>query len=269
MLAESKWFCSGNRQMNSDELQTFQNTFASSQISTPKAFIFDVFGTIVDWRNSVARIAAHTFDAKGIEIDGLAFADFWRGQYVPAMARIRSGSRGYVALDQLHYENLEATLLEFKLETVLNEQEKWQLNTAWERLDPWPGVATELTQLKQKAIIAPCSNGSIALMTRLARHGNLPWDCILGADIAKNYKPETAVYLACCKALRLEPNEVMMVAAHNDDLVAAQNCNLQTAFIARPAEHGPDQSADLEATGNWDRVVTSLSQLCRATDARP
>ncbi|MGI9366955.1 MAG: haloacid dehalogenase type II [Rhizobiaceae bacterium] len=245
----------------SDELKSIPTNFASFQISNPKAYIFDVFGTVVDWRNSVARIAARTFDTRGIEINGFAFADFWRGQYVPAMARIRSGNRGYVSLDQLHYENLEATLLEFKLEAVLNKQEKWQLNSAWERLDPWPGVASELTQLKQKAIIAPCSNGSIALMTRLARHGNLPWDCILGADLAQNYKPEPAVYLACCKALRLEPDEVMMVAAHNNDLVAAQNCKLQTAFIARPTEHGSDQSADLVATGSWDRIVTSFSQL--------
>ena len=215
----------------------------------------------MDWRSSIARIAARTFDEKGIEIDGLAFADFWRGQYVPAMARIRLGNRGYVPLDQLHFENLQATLLEFKLDGVLSTHEEWEFNSAWERLDPWPDVATDLAKLKERAIIAPCSNGSIGLMTRLARYGSLPWDCILGADIAQNYKPESAVYLACCKALRLEPAEIMMVAAHNDDLIAARKCGLQTGFIARLTEHGADQSTDLKANGPWDRVISRFSQL--------
>jgi len=227
----------------------------------PAAYIFDVFGTIVDWRNSVAWVATNFFSSRNIEIDGLAFADFWRDQYVPAMARIRSGNRGYVSLDQLHYENLLACLEHFDLQSNLSETECWALNTAWEQLDPWPDSQDGLKAIKRRGIIAPCSNGSIALMTRLARYGGLPWDCILGADIAQNYKPEPKVYHACCAALRLSPDQVMMVAAHNDDLVAAQNAGLKTAFIARPQEHGTGQTKDLSASGDWDRVVTRLDQL--------
>ena len=226
-----------------------------------QACIFDVFGTVVDWRNSVARVSKDFFATRKIELDALAFADFWRGQYVPAMARIRSGSRGYVALDQLHFENLQATLEEFALHNRMSEDEKWELNRAWEQLDPWPDAVAGLAKLKQSTIIAPCSNGSIAMMTRLAKNGGLPWDCILGADIAQNYKPEPEVYRACCTALRLPESEVVMVAAHNDDLVAARDTGLQTAFIARPTEHGEGQTKDLKASSDWDYVVTDFSQL--------
>ena len=227
----------------------------------PAAYIFDVFGTVVDWRSSVARFATAFFAARDITIDGPAFADFWRGLYVPAMARIRSGNRGYVPLDQLHFENLLECLENFGLQSELTEEECWALNAAWENLDPGPDCVPGLHALKKQAIIAPCSNGSIALMTRLARYGGLPWDCILGAEIAQNYKPEAVVYHACCNALRLSPDQVMMVAAHNDDLEAAQAAGLKTAFIARPTERGPGQSRDLSATGNWDRVIGSMDQL--------
>lgn len=228
---------------------------------TFKACIFDVFGTVVDWRNSVARVSKEHLTSKGIDLDWIAFADFWRGEYVPAMAKIRSGSRGYVALDQLHFENLESTLEEFGIQDQLTDGEKWSLNTAWEQLDPWPDVVSGLTALKKHTIIAPCSNGSIALMTRLAKYGGLPWDCILGADIAKNYKPEPEVYLACCSALRLPVEQVVMVAAHNNDLDAARDTGLQTAFIARPTEHGEGQTIDLEPTSDWDFVISDFSQL--------
>ena len=161
----------------------------------------------------------------------------------------------------MHFENLESTLEEFGLQDQLTDAEKWALNTAWEQLDPWPDVVSGLTKLKQHAIIAPCSNGSIALMTRLAKYGALPWDCILGADIAQNYKPEPEVYLACCSALRLPVDQVVMVAAHNNDLEAARDTGLQTAFIARPTEHGERQTIDLEPTGDWDFVISDFSQL--------
>ncbi|MEP1206825.1 MAG: haloacid dehalogenase type II [Rhizobiaceae bacterium] len=233
-------------------------------MSKPKAFIFDVFGTVVDWRSSVDRFATDFFSQKQIDIDGPAFADFWRGQYVPAMARIRTGNRGYVPLDQLHFENLQATLDNFGLQSMLSDDEKWRLNAAWEHLDPWPDVVSGLTQLKKSAIIAPCSNGSIALMTRLARYGGLPWDCILGADIAKNYKPEPEVYLGCCSALRLPPDQVVMVAAHNDDLVAARDAGLKTAFIPRPTEHGENQSKDLTASADWDWIISDFAQLAHS-----
>jgi len=230
-------------------------------MSAPVAYLFDVFGTVVDWRNSVARVAGLTFEPMNIDADPHAFADFWRGRYQPAMERIRSGGRSYVPLDDLHFENLAETLNHFGLGGRFETAARWKLNRAWEHLDPWPDVVPGLLTLKRRAIIAPCSNGSISLMTRLAKHADLPWDCILGADIARDYKPRADVYLACCKALRLEPDEVMMVAAHNDDLAAAQATGLKTCFISRPSEYGPHQHTDLEPEGDWDLVVETFGQI--------
>ena len=220
---------------------------------TIRALIFDVFGTCVDWRNSVAREVASVLPG----VDATAFATAWRAEYDPAMARIREGGRGYVPLDDLHLENLHKVAGDFGVTAPDS------LNTAWERLDPWPDVVEGLAALKRHRIIAPCSNGSIALMTRLAKYAALPWDCILGAEIARDYKPKPAVYLAACAALRLPPAEVMMVAAHNDDLVAARDCGLATGFIPRPTEHGPGQTRDLEAEADWDVVATDVRDLAR------
>jgi 2-haloacid dehalogenase len=218
-----------------------------------EALIFDVFGTCVDWRSSMAREVAAVLP----DLDALEFADAWRAEYDPSMAAIREGGRGYVPLDDLHRENLEVVATRFGV-TVSNPVD---LTAAWERLDPWPDVVPGLQVLKHKRIIAPCSNGSIALMTRLAKYGGLPWDCILGAEIARDYKPKPQVYLASCAALRLPPDQVMMVAAHNDDLYAARQAGLKTAFVARPTEHGPSQTHDLKAEGNWDIVADDFADL--------
>lgn len=221
----------------------------------PKALIFDVFGTCVDWRTSVARAVASALPG----VDPTEFATAWRAEYQPAMARIREGGRGYVALDDLHLENLTRVALRFGVTPA----DPAALSRAWEKLDPWPDVVPGLTALKQGAIIAPCSNGSIALMTRLARFGGLPWDCILGADLARDYKPKPGVYLACAAALRLTPAEVMMVAAHNDDLEAARAAGLATAFIPRPTEHGPGQTEDLAPTSDWNAVAPDFTALAK------
>jgi 2-haloacid dehalogenase len=221
----------------------------------PEALIFDVFGTCVDWRGSIAT----QLEVALPKVDASAFADAWRAEYDPAMARIRAGERGYVALDELHRENLEQVLAAFGATCP----DPAGLARAWERLDPWPDVVPGLGALRARAIVAPCSNGSIALMTRLARHAGLPWDCILGADIARDYKPKPAVYLAACAALRLDPSQVMMVAAHNDDLQAAAAAGLRTAFVPRPEEHGPGQTRDLRPTGAWDVVAGDFADLAR------
>lgn len=218
-----------------------------------QALIFDVFGTCVDWRTSVAREVAKALPG----VDPTAFADAWRAEYQPAMERIRSGGRGYVPLDDLHMENLRIVLARFGAECADAET----LNSAWERLDPWPDTVPGLAALKKRHIIAPCSNGSIALMTRLAKHAGLPWDCILGADIARDYKPKATVYRASAQALRLDPSEVAMVAAHNDDLFAARSAGLKTAFVARPTEHGPDQTTDLEPESDWDWIADDFQNL--------
>ena len=218
-----------------------------------KALIFDVFGTCVDWRSSVARELAAVLP----QVDATAFATAWRAEYDPAMARIREGGRGYVALDDLHRENLH------RVATAFGVTAPDTLSHAWERLDPWPDVLAGLAALKRDHIIAPCSNGSIALMTRLARHAGLPWDCILGAEIAQDYKPKPRVYLAACAALRLPPDQVMMVAAHNDDLFAARRAGLKTAFVPRPSEHGSGQTTDLTPEAAWDIIAADFHDLAR------
>lgn len=222
---------------------------------TIRALIFDVFGTCVDWRSSIAREVAKALPG----IDATGFADAWRGEYDPAMARIRDGGRGYVALDDLHLENLSRTCTRFNVTPA----DPVSLNAAWEKLDPWPDVQPGLHALHASYILAPCSNGSIALMTRLARYAGLPWDCILGAEIARDYKPKPSVYLAACTALRLAPDKVMMVAAHNSDLVAARAAGLATAFVPRPTEYGPLQTTDLKPEAAWDIIATDFNDLAR------
>ena len=217
----------------------------------PKALIFDVFGTCVDWRTSVAREVAAVLP----QVDATAFAMAWRAEYDPAMARVRDGGRGYVPLDDLHLENMHRVAETFGV-TAPDA-----LNAAWERLDPWPDVVPGLRSLKTRYMIAPCSNGSIALMTRLAKYGDLPWDCILGAELAQDYKPKPGVYLACCTALRLDPGEVMMVAAHNGDLAAAWDAGLQTGFVPRINEYGPEQTEDLGASADWDIIANDFIDL--------
>ncbi len=220
-----------------------------------KAVIFDVFGTCVDWRTSVAREVSAFLP----HVDPVAFAVAWRAEYDPAMERIRSGGRGYVPLDDLHRENLDRVLDQFEVDCADPEG----LNTAWEKLEPWSDVVSGLTTLKHHMIIAPCSNGSIALMARLAKYANLPWDCILGAEIARDYKPMASVYQQSVQALRLEPSEVVMVAAHNDDLFAARKAGLMTAFVPRPTEHGPGQNNDLKPEAEWDWIAQDFEELAK------
>ncbi len=199
-----------------------------------RALFFDVFGTLVDWRGSIAREAARL----RLPVDGAAFADAWRGEYQPAMARIREGGRGYVKLDTLHRENLDRILPRFGLETM-SEKDRAALNLIWHRLDAWPDVVRGLRLLRVKFLLSPMSNGNISLMADMARHNGFHWDAILGSEIARDYKPKPGVYLAGCAAFDLEPAQCMMVAAHSDDLAAATALGLRTAHIARPDEHGP------------------------------
>jgi 2-haloacid dehalogenase len=211
----------------------------------PEAFIFDVFGTCVDWRSGVAMVLGDALAAKGAAVDPAALTDAWRNAYIPSMAPIRAGARGYVALDDLHRENLETVLAAHDLADLFDADEIARLARAWEQLPPWPDVHQGLRRMKRMAPIAPCSNGSIALMVQLARFADLPWDCILGADIAHDYKPEPGVYLAACAALRQDPGRVMMVACHPDDLEAAQAAGLMTAYVPRPMEWGEAHTDDV------------------------
>ena len=202
------------------------------------ALFFDVFGTLVDWRISIAREAKALLGPLGHELDWHAFAEAWRAEYQPSMEEVRSGRRGFVRLDELHRENLDRILPRFKLDG-LAEGTRTSLNRAWHRLDAWPDVPKGMRRLHTKYRLAPVSNGNISIMVDLARHNGFSWDTVLGAEIARDYKPNPAAYLASARALDLEPSACMMVAAHSSDLAAAAKCGLKTAHVARPDEHGP------------------------------
>ena len=230
---------------------------------TIEALLFDVFGTVVDWRTGVAREVEAFFAGSERTVDAHAFADSWRAKYQPSMEEIRTGRRDYVALDVLHRENLDATLAEFGLDAAVAPEARTSLNRAWEKLPPWPDAVPGLEALRSRYLIAPCSNGSIALMARLARSAGLPWDAIVGADIARAYKPQAAVYSASAAALGLAPEAVMMVAAHNFDLAAAREAGLATAFIPRPDEYGPTGAPDLAPSDDWEAVEQNFLALAR------
>lgn len=203
-----------------------------------KALFFDVFGTLVDWRTSVARESERILGALGFTLDWLAFADAWRDEYQPGMEEVRSGRLPFSKLDVLHRANLARMAPRFGLDN-LSDEVLDDLTLVWHRLDAWPEVPAALTRLKPQFRIAPVSNGNISLMVDLARRNGLPWDAILGAEIAGDYKPKRQVYLAACAAFDLEPWQCMMVAAHSSDLAAASACGLRTGHIGRPNEHGP------------------------------
>jgi 2-haloacid dehalogenase len=203
-----------------------------------RALFFDVFGTLVDWRTSVAREAERILHPQGFVLDWAAFADAWRGEYQPGMEEVRSGRQPFCKLDVLHRRNLERFLPRFAVKN-LSDATLHELTLSWHRLDAWPDVPAALTRLKTKFMIAPVSNGNVSLMVDLARRNNFPWDAILGAEIAGDYKPKPRVYLAACAAFDLKPEHCMMVAAHSNDLAAAAQCGLRTGHIARPDEHGP------------------------------
>jgi 2-haloacid dehalogenase len=203
-----------------------------------KALFFDVFGTLVDWRTSIAREAEAVLKPLGHGLDWLAFADAWRDEYQPAMDEVRAGRIPFCRLDLLHRRNLERILPRFRI-AGLSEEALAHLNLAWHRLDAWDDVAPGLTRLRRTCWLAPVSNGNISLMVGLARRNGLPWDAILGAEIAGDYKPKPRVYLTACEAFDLAPRDCMMVAAHSHDLAAAAAQGLRTAHIARPNEHGP------------------------------
>jgi 2-haloacid dehalogenase len=226
------------------------------------ACIFDIFGTTVDWRTSVSREAGAFFKEKNIKhVDPTEFAVEWRKLYQPSMEEVRSGRRPFTILDQLHRESLEKLISKYGI-AGLTDSEIDHLNRAWHRLDPWPDVVEGLTRLKKKLILAPCSNGNVALMVNMAKRAGLPWDCVLGAETARAYKPMPEAYLSACRMLALPPARVMMVAAHNGDLKAAKAQGLATAFVPRPLEHGPGQKSDLAADPACvDLPVTSFTEL--------
>jgi len=225
-----------------------------------KALTFDVFGTVVDWRSSLIREGEALGKTKGLAVDWAKFADAWRGLYQPAMDEVRSGRRPWTKLDDLHRESLDKLLVQFGIKG-LSEAEIDHFNRAWHRLDPWPDAVPGLTRLKKKFVLATLSNGNVALMVNMAKHGGLPWDTVLGAEVARHYKPQPEAYLTTAALLGLTPSECMMVAAHNGDLTAASAVGLRTAFVPRPKEHGPGQTKDVKPAREWDVVASDFADL--------
>jgi 2-haloacid dehalogenase len=224
-----------------------------------KALFFDVFGTVVDWRTGVAREAERTLAPLGHTLDWLAFADAWRDQYQPGMEEVRAGRIPFCKLDVLHRHNLDRIRPRFGLAGLADDVAR-DLNLAWHRLDGWPDAAPGLALLKRRFKLAPVSNGNISLMVDLARRNDFPWDAILGAEVAGDYKPKPRVYLAACEAFDLAPGECMMVAAHTNDLQAAAEQGLRTAHVARPNERGPG-TGEAAPKAPVDIAASSLEDL--------
>lgn len=225
-----------------------------------KALTFDVFGTVVDWRTSVMREGRELGARKGLAVDWEAFADKWRGLYQPMLERVRSGAMPWTRLDDLHRMGLERLLVEMDIRG-LDEAEIDHLNRAWHRLDPWPDAVAGLVRLRRRYVLATLSNGNVALIVNMARRAGLPWDAVLGAEVARHYKPQPPVYLTTAALLGLRPDECMMVAAHNHDLAAASALGFRTAFVLRPTEYGPKQTTDLRADRAWDVVASDFLDL--------
>ena len=210
--------------------------------AAPRALLLDVFGTCVDWRSGVAR-AVRAAAPPGVGVDAGAVADAWRARYQPQLETVRSGARPWVDLDTLHREALDDVLAAHGLDG-LDGEARDDLTRAWHRLDPWPDTVAALARMRRHAVVAPLSNGHIALIVALSRHAGMTWDAVLGAEPARSYKPRPEVYLQGVEALGLRPGEAMMVACHASDLVAADACGLRTAFVRRPLEHGPRGAAE-------------------------
>jgi len=225
-----------------------------------RALIFDVFGTVVDWRSTIIREGEALGRKKGLDVDWAAFADAWRGRYAPSMDRVRSGEIPWTNLDALHRASLEELLDEFGVES-LPEEEKDRFNKVWHRLDPWPDAVEGLTRLKERYVIAPLSNGNVALLVNMAKRAGLPWDLILSAELVRHYKPDPETYLMAPELLDLHPEQVMMVAAHAHDLRAAQENGLRTAYVPRPLEFGPDGDADEPPDPSFDLVADDFVEL--------
>jgi len=231
-------------------------------VAAPEVLAFDTFGTVVDWHGSIAREVNALYPG----VDGGAFALAWREGYQPAMQRVRSGELGWTLIDDLHRMILDEILPRFGL-ADLDEAARRHLNKVWHRLDPWPEAAEGLRRLKSRYTICTLSNGNIGLLTHLARHGGLPFDCILSAEVFRAYKPDPACYLGVAKVFDLPPERVMLVAAHHDDLAGARACGLQTAYVERPLEFGRDRAKDVSPRAENTLHARDFVHLAELLDA--
>ncbi len=229
----------------------------------PRALVFDVFGTVVDWRTSVGNKSRPFLEALGrTDIDPATFADKWRARYAPAMRRVNAGERPFVVLDVLHRENLEDLLHEEGIDPAqIGEARLDEWNRVWHALDPWPDTVEGLWRLKSGFPIVTLSNGNVSMMVAMARYAGLPWDAILGAEFAGYYKLHPQAYLRTVEALGLEPSQVCLVAAHHSDLAAARECGLLTAYVDRPDEYGGAPAPDAHARQDWEWSARGFTEL--------
>ena len=225
-----------------------------------KALTFDVFGTVVDWRASIIREGQLLAARKGYDIDWASFADSWRSGYGPAMNRVRNGDLPWTKIDDLHRMILDELVLEYELEGM-SEAELDHFNRAWHRLSPWPDTVAGLNRLKTKFVITTLSNGNVSLLTNMAKNAGLPWDAILSAELAGHYKPDPEAYLKAVDLLSLQPEQVMMVAAHPGDLRAAARVGLRTAYVIRPLERGPGRPVNTNPDGEFDYTASDFLDL--------
>ena len=227
-----------------------------------RAILFDTFGTVVDWRGSLIQELTAFGAERGLAADWEGLVDAWRGAYRPSMDRVRRGDLPWTKLDALHRASLDNLLAEFSI-TGLTEADRDHLTMGWHRLHAWPDATPGMLRLHTRYITGPLSNGNVSLLIDLARFNGLPWGMIFGADLFGHYKPDRETYLGACALLSLPPRQVMLCAAHNDDLLAAQRLGLRTAFVARPTEYGPHQDRDTQATGAWDHVASGIDDLAK------
>lgn len=235
-------------------------------ISEIKALTFDVFGTVVDWRSSIIRELREFGISKGIIIDWAGFADKWRAGYAPSMDKVRNGELPWTDIDTLHRMVLEHLLDEYNF-TDLNEDEIDHLNMAWHRLTPWPDSRDGLERIRSRFTVATLSNGNVSLLVDLSKYGGLTWDCVLSSELAGHYKPDTEVYLTAAGLLGLSPGQMMMVAAHTDDLEAAMELGFGTAYVSRPLEFGPDRIQDEDEDMPFDIIARDFNDLARKLGA--
>jgi 2-haloacid dehalogenase len=232
----------------------------------PQALVFDVFGTVVDFRGSIAREVEAIARAKRVTVDAGAFVDAWRDGYAPAMHRVRIGELPWLRIDALHRLILDGIVERFGL-GGLTDVQRADLNRAWHRLDPWPDAVAGLVRLKRRFTIAPLSNGNLSLLTAMAKRAGLPWDCVLSAELFRHYKPDPEVYLGAADLLGIAPDALMMVACHPSDLRAAAECGLRTAYVRRPLEHGPDVPPPVVAADEFDVMADDFVELAERLGA--
>ena len=226
----------------------------------PVAIVFDTFGSVVDWRGSLIADLTAFGKQRGIEADWPALVDAWRAAYHPSMDRVRKGLQPWTKLDDLHRASLDRLVAEFGIKG-LTEQDLVHINLGWHRLNGWPDSVKGLTRLKTRFVIGPLSNGNVSLLTYMAKHAGLPWDMVFGSDLFGHFKPDPETYLGVAKLMDLAPDQVMMAAAHNNDLANARKCGLMTAFWPRPTEYGPHQKRDYQADQDWDIVAKDIEDL--------